>query len=264
MIRSRFWVFYAVIMRELFGAPDFDFDVLVLRIAAVATAVEADVTRLGWLLEAEPLALEGVVELAVFASAKTGRVVLVVVEQGTHVGDEIGIIGDLNNDIAVNARFAVVVPQQRAIQGGDFLQVNLYPLGAGAKFDPRAFRALLVAIGNHGQCADDWRIVAGGYRFVQRDVDGAFGQQDGCAHFIVGRRSSGILDLARRASISAGRQFKFGSHHVALAGWLGLGFSGGLGSRFGLGFGWSGVRHVERGHGQRSDEGGPLQCLASH
>ena len=88
---------------------DFDFQVVVLVIIAISLAVETDITGLCSLGIYQP-AFVGYYRVPGRCRAQASGVVDVVVKEGLDVGEKIGIICDLYNDIEVHALVLVIVP----------------------------------------------------------------------------------------------------------------------------------------------------------
>ena len=97
-------------------------------------------------------------------------VVEVVVEDGLHVLGEVGVVGDLDDHVVIDAAFGVVVPDDHGVDVGRLLQVDLHPLLAGGQLDEAAVGAFLVAVGDQVQLADDRGRVAGSDLLVQGQV----------------------------------------------------------------------------------------------
>src|SRR3712207_2338853 len=81
-------------------AVDFHFSVVVLVIGCVAPAIETDIARLHT-LGVDELTLSSLEVLAIFADALSGGVILIVVEDGAHALDEIGIVSHAHHDITI-------------------------------------------------------------------------------------------------------------------------------------------------------------------
>lgn len=92
--------------------------------------------------------------------AKSGAVIVVVVEDDTAVFLHFRIVGDLHDDVLVNDGVLVVVPYDDAEDFLDFAQVNLDPREFfGHHFDVVLLVALLVSIGDLAQFSGEWFFV---------------------------------------------------------------------------------------------------------
>src|SRR4030065_2317311 len=95
-------------------AVNFDFNVVVLFISAIAIAIEVDITSLDT-LGIYKFALIGLNVMHVFADAKTGRVVDIIIEQDSCIRDTIRIIGNLYYYIVISPVPPMVVPYYNSI-----------------------------------------------------------------------------------------------------------------------------------------------------
>jgi hypothetical protein len=113
---------------------NFDFAVVVELVGGVAVAGEADVAAVG-AFAVEEFALVVFDVGLVFTFAELGGVVVVVVEDRGDAGLEGGVIGDLDDDVVVDAGLGVEVPDG---DGGDFggcAEVDLDPLRGRPELD---------------------------------------------------------------------------------------------------------------------------------
>jgi len=171
--------------------------ITVQRGGGAALAVKAHVAcRLA--LAVQEAALVGFEVLLVAAHAQAGAVVVVVVVDGSDVVGEVGIIGDLNDDVVHYLRGIVHVPDDDGGDAGVGLQVDLHPLELAVEFQHIGVSGLFVAVGHQLRIAIDGIPVAAGDGFLQ-------GQQGGA-----GRGHEGWSWLA-------GHGFEvFGERHVGL------------------------------------------------
>src|SRR3974377_1001607 len=96
----------------------------------VAVAVEPDITPYDP-FGVDELALVGIKIVQVLTGAQPGRIVIVVVEHGMDVGNEIRIIGDLNNNVEINPGLLMIVPHQEGENFVPGLEVNRDTLQGG-------------------------------------------------------------------------------------------------------------------------------------
>ena len=106
-------------------------------------------------------------------SAELRRVVVVVVEDRRDAGLERRVVGDLDDDVAVDARLAVVVPREDGVERARGAEVDLHPLGRRPELDEVPVTAGLLAVGDHVELSDDRLRVARGHRLLRRQQDGA-------------------------------------------------------------------------------------------
>src|ERR1035437_3942499 len=158
--------------QELGGgfAKHFDFDVVVHFVGRVALAVKADITAFR-AFRVNQFAFVGFDVGEVFAGADG------VVENRGHILFKLRVVGNLHDHVGINAGLGMEMPDDH---GGNFrflFQVNLHPLLAGAEFNPGAFVAFLVAIGDEVERADDGLVVAGGNFFALGQIARAGGDE---------------------------------------------------------------------------------------
>ena len=195
-------------------------------VRGVAAAVEPDVAGLDALGVDEP-ALVGFDVFLVLADAEAGRVVVVVVEDRRHAVDEILVVGDLDDDVPIDAGLAVIVPDEdRADRACVCPEVDLDPLGAGAEFDEIAVLARLFAVRDEAQLADDRLHVARGHGFLEREKLRSLGNVERPARLAGDRLEVRRSDVARRADEHRLGQLEF---EFLFVGVLGLGEGDGAG-----------------------------------
>src|SRR4029434_2525425 len=84
------------------------------------------------------------------------------------------IVGDLDDNVAVDARLAVVVPHEDGVERVRRAEVDLHPLRRRAELDEEPVAATLLPIRNHVQLDDARRTVARRDLLLEREQDRTF------------------------------------------------------------------------------------------
>ena len=94
---------------------------------------------------------------------------MVVVENRRHALYEVFIVRNLNDDVAIDARLGVIMPDEDGAKVIFALEVDLDPLHAGAQFDEISVLAGFLAVRDEPGLADHRLPVAGRHRPPKRN-----------------------------------------------------------------------------------------------
>ena len=98
---------------------------------------------------------------------------MVVVEDRRDARLEGRVVGHLDDDVAVDARLAVVVPREDGVERVRGAEVDLHPLRSRPELDEEPVTAGLLAVDDHVELADDRLHVARRDLLLRRQQDGA-------------------------------------------------------------------------------------------
>ena len=187
---------------------DFDFDIVVHGVGAIAGAPEAEVLAFGT-FGVDVAAFVGFNVGGLFADPEPGRVVVVVVVDGFDAVNEIRVVGDLDDHVVVGAGLGVEVPDEDPEDLGGFFQVNLHPLFLGGEFYEVALFAVLVTVGDEFKVADDREIVRTSDFLAKSNVLGSFWHEDFSAFGSLLFQVREALDGFGRTDENRARDFNF-------------------------------------------------------
>ena len=132
----------------------------------------------------------------------------VVVVDGGDAALEGGVIGDLDDDVEVDATLAMEVPDGDGADLGGLGEVDLHPVMAPGQFDFEAFFAALVLVGDVREIAGGGLAGRGGHGGTLGEIDGGGGHLRQLARG--GRDRLEVVDLhrTRRAERDGLRQLE--------------------------------------------------------
>ena len=157
-------------------------DIVVQVVVGAAVAVEPDVAGLD-ALGVDKFALGGLYIMHIFADAKAGRVVNIVIEQRPDVCDEVKVICDLHHYIEINSLLLKVVPNNDCVNAILGFKVDCDVLRKREQFDIPTTSGFFVAVCNHLEIAGYYFVAAAGDRLAESNVSCSDRSHEGRTRF---------------------------------------------------------------------------------